>query len=119
MLMTLIVIAATAVVEMMSTSILNLLSMLHLQNQLLPKKMLKQPQVKRLDQKRKRVLLLTLALRLPLPPPQLRLLKKHQQKKHQQKKHQQKKKKQNQNSSQILLTKSQRKLSLGIMLSAL
>ena len=114
MLMTLIVIAATAVVEMMSTSILNLLSMLHLQNQLLPKKMLKQPQVKRLDQKRKRVLLLTLALRLPLPPPQLRLLKKHQQKKHQQKK-----KKQNQNSSQILLTKSQRKLSLGIMLSAL
>ena len=87
--------------------------MLHLQNQLLPKKMLKQPQLKRLDQKRKRVLLLTLALRLPLPPPQLRLLKKHQQKKHQQKK------KQNQNSSQILLTKSQRKLSLGIMLSAL
>ena len=101
MLMTLIVIAATAVVEMMSTSISNLLSMLHLQNQLLPKKMLKQPQLKKLDQKRKRVLLLTLAL------------KKHQQKKHQQKK------KQNQNSSQILPTKSQRKLSLGIMLSAL
>ena len=106
MLMTLIVIAATAVVEMMSTSISNLLSMLHLQNQLMPKKMLKQPQLKKLDQKRKRVLLLTLAL------------KKHQQKKHQQKKKQQKKK-QNQNSSQILPTKSQRKLSLGIMLSAL
>ena len=106
MLMTLIVTAATAVVEMMSTSISILLSMLHKENQLLPKKMLpkkmlKQPQLKRLDQKRKRVLLLTLAL------------KKHQQKKHQQKK------KQNQNSSQILPTKSQRKLSLGIMLSAL
>ena len=106
MLMTLIVIAATAVVEMMSTSISNLLSMLHLQNQLLPKrmlpkKMLKQPQLKRLDQMLKRMLLLTLAL------------KKHQQKKHQ------RKKKQKKNSSQILPTKSQRKLSLGIMLSAL
>ena len=110
MLMTLIVIAVTAVVEMMSTSISNLLSMLHLQNQLLPKKMLKQPQLKRLDQKRKRVLLLTLALRLPLPlpPPQLRLLKKNQQKK-----------KQKKNSSQILPTKSQRKHSLGIIQRAL
>ena len=108
MLMTLIVIAATAVAEMMSTSISNLLSMLHLQNQLLPKKMLKQPQLKRLDQKRKRVLLLTLALRLPLPPPQLRLLKKYQQKK-----------KQKKNSSQILPTKSQRKHSLGIIQRAL
>ena len=82
--------------------------MLHQENQLLPKKkkMLVQPQLKRLDQMRKRMLLLTLAL------------KKHQQKKHQQKKKQQKKK-QKKNSSQILPTKSQRKLSLGIMLSAL